>query len=42
VSVISPASPLGQALVGRSVGDTVQYEAPNLRVFTVEIVSVGS
>ena len=41
VAVVSPASPLGQALVGRGVGDTVDYEAPNGRLFTVEIVSVG-
>jgi transcription elongation factor GreA len=42
VAVVSPASPLGQALVGRSVGDTIEYKAPNDHVFTVEIVSVGS
>jgi len=41
VSVISPASPLGQALVGHNVGETVEYEAPNGRSFSVEIVSVG-
>jgi transcription elongation GreA/GreB family factor len=28
--------------VGRSVGDTIEYKAPNDHVFTVEIVSVGS
>ncbi len=39
VSVISPASPLGQALIGRSPGETVEYEAPggSLRVEIVEI-----
>ena len=42
VSVVSPASPLGKALVGRSLGETVEYQAPNGHVFTVEIVSVGS
>ena len=42
VAVISPASPLGQALVGRNVGDTVEYQAPNGRSFSVEIVSVGN
>jgi transcription elongation factor GreA len=41
VSVISPASPLGRALLGRNVGETVDYEAPNGRLFTVEIVTVG-
>ena len=42
VSVVSPASPLGQALVGHGAGDTVQYQAPNGSAFTVKIVSVGS
>ena len=27
-AVVSPGSPLGQALLGRKVGDTVAYEAP--------------
>jgi transcription elongation GreA/GreB family factor len=40
--VVSPASPLGQALVGQGSGDTVQYQAPNGSAFTVKIVSVGS
>ena len=40
VPVISPASPLGQALTGKSEGDSVEYEAPNGRL-RVEIVSVG-
>jgi transcription elongation factor GreA len=42
VAVISPASPLGQALVGRNLGETVEYQAPNGRRFSVEIVSVGN
>jgi len=29
VLVASPTSPLGEALLGRSVGDTVEYEAPS-------------
>lgn len=37
--VVSPGSPLGQALLGREVGDTVEYEAPNGKL-SVEIVSV--
>lgn len=41
VGVVSPASPLGTALVGRSVGEVVEYEAPNGRL-AVEIVSVGA
>jgi transcription elongation factor GreA len=40
VSVVSPGSPLGQALIGRSVGDVVEYEAPR-GAQRVEIVSVG-
>ncbi len=39
VAVVSPASPLGQALVGHRKGDTVEYQAPggNLKVEIVEI-----
>ena len=39
VAVISPGSPLGQALLGRSPGEQVEYEAPNgtLRVEIVEV-----
>ncbi|MHB8378734.1 MAG: transcription elongation factor GreA [Acidimicrobiales bacterium] len=29
VLVASPTSPLGEALLGRSAGDTVEYEAPS-------------
>jgi transcription elongation factor GreA len=39
-SVISPGSPLGQALIGRRPGETVEYEAPGGRL-RVEIVEVG-
>ncbi len=41
VSVMSPDSPLGQALIGCASGDTVTYEAPSgeLRVEIVEIRS---
>ncbi len=41
LGVISPGSPLGQALIGRQAGSTITYEAPggSLRV---EIVEVGS
>ncbi len=41
LSVISPGSPLGQALIGRAAGDTVEYEAPG-GALRVEIVEVGS
>ena len=41
LTVVSPGSPLGQALIGHAVGDTVEYAAPggNLRV---EIVKIGA
>jgi transcription elongation factor GreA len=39
VSVISPGSPLGQALVGRGPGDVVEYEAPG-GMLKVEVVAV--
>jgi transcription elongation factor GreA len=41
--VISPGSPLGQALMGRRAGETVTYEAPSgqLEVEIVEIIAVG-
>lgn len=37
--VLSPKSPLGQALMGKRVGDSVTYEAPGGK-FTYEIVSL--
>lgn len=37
--VLSPRSPLGQALLGKRVGDRVTYEAPG-GTFTYEIVSL--
>ena len=39
VAVVSPASPLGQALIGQRKGATVEYEAPggNLKVEIVDI-----
>ncbi len=40
-SVVSPASPLGQALMGRKKGDRVTYEAPSGQL-EVEVVEVGS
>ncbi|MBO0715516.1 MAG: GreA/GreB family elongation factor, partial [Acidimicrobiales bacterium] len=36
-----PGSPLGQALLGRSPGETVEYEAPG-GLLRVEIVAVGA
>jgi transcription elongation factor GreA len=41
LEVISPGSPLGQALIGREAGDAVQFEAPTGAELTVEVVEVG-
>ncbi len=41
VSVISPNSPLGQAILGHKVGDRVSYEAPSGEL-AVEIVEIGT
>jgi len=38
VSVYSPESPLGAAILGKSKGETATYEAPNGKNVTVEIV----
>jgi transcription elongation factor GreA len=40
VAVISPGSPLGQALLGHKPGDHVEYEAPS-GTLAAEIVSIG-
>jgi transcription elongation factor GreA len=40
--VYSEASPLGHAITGASVGDTVTYTAPNGRAITVRIERVES
>jgi transcription elongation factor GreA len=39
--VVSPSAPLGQALIGKTAGDTVEYDAPGGKL-TVEIVNVGA
>lgn len=41
IAVISPASPLGQALLGKAPGQTVAYEAPS-GTLRVEIVAIGA
>jgi transcription elongation factor GreA len=41
VSVVSPNSPLGQALMGSKVGDRVSYEAPSGSL-EVEVVGIGT
>ena len=40
VEVVSPGSPLGQALLGKSVGDVVDFEAPG-GVLKVEVVDIS-
>jgi transcription elongation factor GreA len=40
LDVMSPGSPLGSALLGRSAGDTVTFEAPNGATLDVEIVEI--
>jgi transcription elongation factor GreA len=39
IDVYSPTSPLGSALQGTKVGDTVSYEAPNGTSISVEVVA---
>jgi transcription elongation factor GreA len=41
LNVVSPGSPLGQALLGKSPGEVVEYQAPG-GTLRVEIVKVGS
>lgn len=38
--VLSPSSPLGQALIGRRVGDDITYSLPNGTEITVTLVDV--
>lgn len=38
LDVYSPDSPLGAAIYGRSMGETVSYQAPNGKTIKVEIV----
>ena len=40
VTVISPSSPLGQAVLGHREGDTVEYDAPGGRL-KVEIIEIS-
>lgn len=41
LDVMSPGSPLGEALLGHKVGDTVEYQTPTGATLRVEIVAVG-
>ena len=38
--IISPGSPLGKALVGKTVGDKVDFDSPTGATLTVEVVSI--
>ncbi len=40
LDVISPASPMGSAILGAAVGDTLSYESPAGGTLTVQIVSL--
>jgi transcription elongation factor GreA len=40
VTVVSPGSPMGGALLGASVGDTVEYEAPTGAMLKVKVVEI--
>jgi transcription elongation factor GreA len=39
IDVYSPTSPMGAALLGHKVGETVSYEAPNGKTLSVEVVA---
>ena len=41
VEVMSPGSALGQALIGKKIGDVVTYETPTGAKLEVEIVTIG-
>jgi transcription elongation factor GreA len=41
LEVMSPGSPLGQALIGAEAGRTVEFAAPNGNTLRVEVISVG-
>lgn len=40
LDVMSPGSPLGEALIGHVAGDTVSYETPTGATLNVELVAV--
>ncbi len=41
VDVYSPSSPLGSAILGSYVGDTISYTAPNGNTLSVEILAAA-
>ena len=40
VTVVSPGSPMGAALLGASVGDEVEYEAPTGAMHKIKVVEI--
>jgi transcription elongation factor GreA len=40
MNVYSPTSPLGEAVLGKKIGETVSYKTPHGKDITVEIVAV--
>jgi transcription elongation factor GreA len=38
--VLSPSSPLGQALIGKRVGDEAAYETPRKKMLAVKVISI--
>ncbi|HUR76321.1 MAG TPA: transcription elongation factor GreA [Acidimicrobiales bacterium] len=41
IEVASPESPLGNALLGRKVGDTAEYQTPTGATLKIEIVEIN-
>jgi transcription elongation factor GreA len=42
LEVMSPSSPLGSALLGKRVGDVVEYAVPSGAILKVEVVEIGT
>lgn len=40
VTVVSPGSPMGAALLGSAVGDAVEYEAPTGAMLKIKVVEI--
>jgi transcription elongation factor GreA len=40
ITVVSPGSPMGEALLGSKTGDTVSYEAPTGATLTVKVLAI--
>ena len=42
LTVYSPSSPIGQAIMGKKIGDEVQYTAPNGKNIDVKVLAVST